>query len=226
VTTLLQLDDAEKSPLIVQKDFQAGHVWLITTTADKEWNNLPDHPVFVVLMMEMAQYLAKRPLHTDLQLVGHPLALPIDPGRQQPTAVVRTPAYPEEPATAVQAQPGPDRKEMLLRWTQTERPGFYQFDLTDESGGHAIERAAVNVDVAESDLRRMRPDELRQAVAGWSSEYIRGEDLRRASAGSARRELWPALLILLVLVLMTEQTLAWWFGANRQWPALLRSNRS
>jgi hypothetical protein len=34
------------------------------------------------------------------------------------------------------------------------------------------------------------------------------------------------LLILLVAVLMAEQTLAWWFGANRQWPALLRSDRS
>ncbi len=226
VTTLLQLDDTDKSPLIVQKDFQAGHVWLITTTADKEWNNLPDHPVFVVLMMEMAQYLARRPLHTDVHLVGHPLDLRIDPGRHQPTAVVRTPAYPEEPAATVQAQRASGGSEMLVRWMQTERPGIYQIELTDESGGHTIEQAAVNVDSTESDLRRMRPDELRQAAAEWPSEYIRGEDLKQASAASARKELWPALAILLVLVLMAEQTLAWWFGANRQWSTLWRGDRS
>ena len=34
------------------------------------------------------------------------------------------------------------------------------------------------------------------------------------------------LLILLLVVLTAEQTLAWWFGANRQWSALLRSDRS
>jgi hypothetical protein len=224
VSTLLRLDDPDKSPLILQKDFQAGHVWLITTTADKEWTNLPDHPVFIILMMEMTQYLARRPDRTGGQLVGQPVTLTLDPGRYQPTAIVRTPSYPEEPAASVNAQPGATGNETVIRWPRTERPGIYEIELTDQSGGHTIERAAVNVDSTESDLRRIRRDELQQAIAGWPAEYVRGEELSRAAAGGARKELWPILLILLTAVLMSEQTLAWWFGANRRWSALFRSD--
>ncbi len=225
-TTLLRLDDPDKSPLVVQRDFQGGHVWMITTSADKEWNNLPDHPVFIVLMMEMTQYLARRPSQTAAQLVGRPLSMPLDPGRHQPTATVKTPAYPEEPAAVVHAERDQATGETLLRWSQTDRPGIYQIELTDQAGTHATEQAAVNVDSTESDLRRMRPDELRQVTAGWPVEYVKGEELSRTTTGGARKELWPMLLILLVTVLLAEQTLAWWFGANRQWSALLRSDRS
>lgn len=224
--TLLRLDNAEKSPLILEREFQAGRVWLITTSADKEWNNLPDHPIFVVLLMEMTQHLARRPTRADRQLVGSPLTLPLDASRHQPTALVRTPAYPEEPAVTVQAEADPGTNETSIRWTQTQRPGIYQIELTDQSGGRTIEQAAVNVDNTESDLRRVRRDELEQVMAGWSWEYVRAEDLARSAAGGSRRELWPVLLVLLALVLMTEQTLAWWFGANRQWSALLRRSRS
>jgi hypothetical protein len=218
--TLLQLDDVDKSPLILQKDHQAGHVWLITSSADKEWNNLPDHPVFVVFAMEMTQHLARRPAQKAMQLVGQPVTLPLDPGRYQPTATVRTPAYPGEPALSVHAEPDTASGGMTIRWVDTEQPGFYQIDLTEQSGAHLVEPVAVNLDGTESNLRRLRRDELQQAVAAWPVEYVRAEELTHGSAAVTRKELWPALLILLVVTLMTEQLLACWFGANRQWSAL------
>lgn len=224
--SLLQLDDADRSPLILQKDHQAGHVWLVTSSADKEWNNLANHPIFVVFAMEMTQYLARRPAQKAMQLVGQPVTLSLDAGRYQPTAAVRSPAYPEEPAVAVHAEPDTSSGGMAIRWTQTDQPGFYQIDLTEQSGGHVVEPVAVNVDSTESDLRRMRRDELQQATAGWPVEYIRGEELTQGSAAATRKELWPALLILLVGTLMTEQLLACWFGANRQWSALMGRHRA
>lgn len=220
--TLLQLDDVDRSPLILQRDYQAGHVWLITSSADKEWNNLPDHPIFVVFAMEMTQYLARRPSQKTTQLVGQPLTLPLEPGRHQPVATIKSPAYPEQPAVTVPAGSDTVSGAMTVRWAQTEQPGFYQIDLTEQSGSHVSEPVAVNLDTNESDLRRMRRDELQQAVAGWPVEYVRGEDLSYDTAGTARKELWPTLLVLLVLTLITEQLLACWFGANRQWSALVR----
>lgn len=219
--TLLQLDDVDKSPLILQKDHQAGHVWLITSSADKEWNNLPDHPVFVVFAMEMTQYLARRPSQRTTQLVGQPLTLSLEPGRHQPVATIKSPAYPEQPAVTVPAESDTVSGAMTVRWAQTEQPGFYQIDLTEQSGAQLVEPVAVNLDSTESNLRRLRHDELQPAVAGWPVEYVRGEDLSYNTAGTARKELWPALLILLVVTLMTEQLLACWFGANRQWSAVV-----
>lgn len=222
---LLHLDDVDRSPLILQKDHGAGHVWLIASSADKEWNNLANHPIFVVFAMEMTQYLARRPAQKAMQLVGQPVTLPLDPGRYQPTAAVRSPAYPEEPAVAVHPEPDMASGGMGIRWMQTEQPGFYQIDLTEQSGGHVVEPVAVNVDCTESNLRRMRRDELQQATAGWPVEYVEAEDLTQGSAAATRKELWPALLILLVVTLMTEQLLACWFGANRQWSALIGRHR-
>ena len=36
-----------------------GKVMLMTTSVDKEWTNLPERPAYIVLLMEMMQYLAK-----------------------------------------------------------------------------------------------------------------------------------------------------------------------
>lgn len=225
-TNLLELADVDKSPLIIERSFHAGRVWLVTTSADKEWNNLPDHPVFVVLMMEMMQHLARRPTESVSSSVGQVLTVIPDAGRYQSAATVRGPTYPEEPAATVQMEARGTSGKPVIQWDHTEQAGIYSFELTDQAGIRTTRPFAVNVDTAESDLRRARRDELEQVVAGWPVEYVRGEDLSRASAGAGRRELWPLLLTLLVLILMAEQMLAWWFGANRQWSALFRGKQS
>jgi hypothetical protein len=223
---LIRLDDPDHNPLIVQRDFGRGHVWLITTTADKEWTNLPDHPIFVVLMMEMAQYLARQPERAEQQLVGQPIDLTLEPGRYQPNASVRTPSYPEEPPFPVSAETDAKTGRLSIRWPKTEQPGIYHFELTDQAGGRAIERAAIDVDTTESDLRRADPAELLLASAPFVPQYVTASRFAGGFETAARRELWPLLLIVLLAVLMTEQSLAWWFGSDRRLASLLGGRRS
>jgi len=213
---LLHLGDADKNPLIVERSFGEGRVVMVTTSVDKEWNNLADRPVFVVLAMELVQYVARQLGGTGEQLVGEPIRLPLDPARYQPAAALKSPAYPHEPATRVHARPDPETGVPTIHWPHTDRPGIYQFELSEMSGGQALEQVAVNVDPLESDLRRADRTSLVSSMAGLPIEYVSGDSLSGGGEVQARQELWPVLIIALLVVLMSEQALAWWFGSDRR----------
>jgi hypothetical protein len=200
---LLRFEDEEKSPALIERIAGDGRVLLLTTSIDKEWNNLADRPVFLVLAMEAVQYLARRPSRGGEQLVGQPIQLPLEPNRFQPVAVLKPPRYPEEPAT-----------------------GIYRFELMEVAGSPFVEHVAVNVDSRESDLRRAQRSELLDSMSDLPVSYVSGEELVGRQDVQARRELWPTVLIALVGVLMLEQALAVWFGANRSWRAVLQGQRS
>lgn len=223
---LLRYDDAEKHPAIIEKTFGDGRVVLVTTTADKEWTSLPDMPVFVVLTMELIQHLARPPAFGGEQLVGEPIRLPLDPTRYRPLATLKPPNYPDEPAVKIEAQPDAQTGQPTIHWLETFQPGLYRFELTDLNGNESVEQRAVNVDPRESDLRRADKAALLESMSGLPVEYVSGEELFNDRDSRARRELWPATLVLLLGVLMAEQFLAVWFGAGRDWRALAWGRRA
>jgi hypothetical protein len=218
---LLRFDDPDKHPALIERPFGNGRVVLLTTSIDKEWTSLPDRPLFVLLAMEMVQHLARPPARSGEQLVGEPIRLKLDPARYRPSATLKTPRYPEEPAVRIEAQPDPDTALPTIYWPETGEPGLYRFELTETNGGETVEQAAVDVDPRESDLRRTGRAALLGSMSGLPVKYVAGEDLLQEHDDQARRELWPSVLIALVAVLMIEQSLAAWFGSDRNWRALL-----
>ncbi len=219
---LAELADADRSPLIVARPFGQGQVVLFTSTADKEWNNLPDQPVFVVWAQELVQFLARRASAVREALVGEPIRVPLAPGRFQPTAVLKPPTFPAEPAVEVALQPDPETGRPWIEWRQTDHPGAYRFDLTDAGGGTVPEAVAVNLDPRESDLARADRVSLLAAAGAVPTTYLTAADLEVLRDEQARRELWPMIWIALLAVLLLEQGLAWYFGAGRDLSALWR----
>ncbi|MBN1491302.1 MAG: BatA domain-containing protein [Phycisphaerae bacterium] len=211
--TLLAYDDADRHPALLECTFGQGRVVLCTTTADKEWTNLPDRFAFVVLMQDLVQAIARRGDEGTAAVVGSPIVLDLEPGRYEPRAVVRTPVFPVEPDVTIDARPTPGGT-MQLTWTHTAQSGAYRFDL-HETGGPVVARlAAVNVDPLESDLAHADPDRLRQFGEAVPIEYVAGDAMMRDASADARTELWPTVLLLIVAVLMVEHALAWWFGSR------------
>ena len=102
-----------------------------------------------------------------------------------------------------------------MHWDRTERPGVYRLEWDDGSVSPASEHVAVNVDPTESDLRRMDRSSLIGSMSGVAVEYVEGNQLTSQRETETRQELWPTLLVALITVLMTEQTLAWWFGTRK-----------
>ncbi len=212
---LLRFDDADKNAVIVERSMGKGKVVLTTTSADKEWNSLPDKPVFLVLAMELIQYIARPAEGGGEQLVGQPIHISLDTAHFQTAAILKLPSFPEDPAITIDAQPDAQAGTPVILWPRTDQPGIYQFSLNETSGGEAIRPVAVNVDPREGDLRRADRTTLLEALSGLPAEYVAGETLTRQQDIQTRRELWPSLLIALLVVLMTEQGLAWWFGGGR-----------
>lgn len=220
---LMRLADNERSPLLVERSLGAGKVAMLTTSVDKEWTNLPERPAYVVLAMELTQYLARAAAAGGGQLVGEPIRLSLEPGKIRNTATLKLPGYPQEPLVHLEAQPELAAGVPTLYWVRTEQPGVYQFTLLDSAGGEEPRPVAVNVDTREGDLHRAGRAALLEAAAGLNATYVAGEALAKQD-GETRRELWPALLIVLVGLLMSEQALAWWFGSDRRLAGLWRRN--
>lgn len=212
---LLRLDGPEQPPLLVERPFGRGHVLMFTTSADKEWNNLADQPVYVVLMMELAQFVARPAEGTEEQYVGQPIRLALDPATYDPAAMLKLPTYPATPAVRLEARPDVESGRAIIEWTDTGRPGLYRFELRKTRGEEVTRQIAVNLEPRESDVRRADRQALLAAAGDLPVSYVSGDSLAELARSQTRHELWPIVLGLLIAVLMLEQGLAWWFGADR-----------
>ncbi|UCC31276.1 MAG: BatA domain-containing protein [Phycisphaerales bacterium] len=212
---IARFDDPDEHPAMVERRFGRGRVVLITTAADKEWHQWPDHPTFLPVMMELVRHVAHQGRTGVHHWVGDTIELPLDPAVFEPDAVVRTPAYPNEREVGLTAAPAGDGRGLRLSWEHTDTAGMYQFVLPRHEGGETVRLVAVNVDPQESDLAMAEEDELRQAISDVPFDYVKGVDRLTGAAGGARTELWRLFLLAAAAVLLTEQSLAWWWGRRR-----------
>ena len=215
VRLVARFDDDDQSPAIVERRFGAGRVAVVTTTADKEWNLWPDHPTYLPVMLELAGHVSRRAQTSDGVNVGMPIEISVDSSRFESDVLVRSPRYPDQKQTAVTAAPVEGQSALRLTWDHTDLAGVYQFVLRGRDGTESIRAVAVNVDPRESDLTSATEQELRKNVGDLPVEYIRGIDRLAGSTGEARTEFWRLCLFGAVLLLMTEQFLAWHWGRRR-----------
>ncbi len=212
---IARFDTGDEHPVILERSFGQGRVLLVTTAADKEWNQWPDHPTFLPVITELIRYAARRASAGAEQRVGAPLEISIDPAAFNADVLVRSPAYPNEPEASVTATPSADGRGLTLQWEHVETAGIYQFVLRRLDGSEAVRLAAVNVDPRESDLTMAQEMELRRAMGGLTFEYVQGLESVALAADEARIELWRPVLLFAAFVLMSEQCLAWWWGRRR-----------
>ena len=215
VRVLARFDDEEGSPAIVEGRFGQGRVMLVTTSCDKEWNDWPDHPTYLPVVMELIQHAAAGGQAEQPHLVGQPLHVRIDPARFLPDALVRGPAYPDEPELAISAAVAADGMGMTLTWPHTETAGVYRFVLRGRDGTESINMAAVNIDPLESDLSTCTRDTLAPAMVNVPFEYIEGLEALGTASREARTELWKAILLVAMGVLILEHVLAWQWGRRQ-----------
>lgn len=214
---LLSYDDPDRTPAMIERPCGEGHVALFTSSADKSWTNLPDWFTYVALLQDVIHCIARPadPTGGGGVTVGTPIRIPLEPGRFEPQAAVRSPAFPEEAEHTIEVRPdGPGGTPQLV-WMDVTRAGVYQFRLR-ETGGQPVTRfTAVNPDPREGNLTRCDEPALRSAATELPFTYVAGSGAILDDSSDARRELWPAVWIALVAVLLLESSLAWWWGRIR-----------
>jgi hypothetical protein len=102
--------------------------------------------------------------------------------------------------------------------------GVYQLELARRDGQMETRPICVNLDQQESDLKEATSDELDRALGDIPHVMLASSGDFLADEQTARSELWPTLLWILIVLLMCEQALAWWFG--RRESAVIRDDRA
>jgi hypothetical protein len=220
---LARYADQEGTGAIIERDIGRGRVLLFTSTADLEWNDWARAPdgSYVVTMLELVQYLARRTTEPASFVAGQQLSVSLSPEAYEPAAIFKSPAFPNEPPFAAStAAPADPEAPLVVPGPIAKRLGTYVVDLTPRAQSGLSAPATgrplcVNLDPAESDLAVASPAALDAALAGIPHELVATADEFLQGAEHTRQELSPSLLVLLAITLMLEQFLAWWFGKPR-----------
>jgi len=201
---------------LVEQAFGRGRVLLFTSSIDLDWNDWAraTDGSYVVTLLELVQYAARRNEDRLSFVAGETLTCSLLPEEYEPSGVFRAPGTAEEPAVEARVQEplAAVGEPVVLEGPVAARLGTYYAELVRRGGGVERRPLAVNLDASESDLTIARAHELDAALGNVPHEYVRAADAFLQDGEQGQRELWPAVLLLLVTILMVEQALAWWFG--------------
>lgn len=188
-------------PLLVQGQLGRGRVFLFTSSADANWNDLSLKTGYLPLIQSLLHYAAGF-LQANKEIgarVGQPLKISLPEARAGRIATVTDPAG-REATVMVRSAQGKTSGSYL----GTAYPGLYNLSL---DGLRWLQ--AVNVPREESDLAKVSKEELLNKLGAAALQLVKyrtSEEL--ASLVGSRKELWSFLLILMVLLLIGEAIVA------------------
>jgi hypothetical protein len=211
VHILASLDDEMKSPLLIERAYARGRVFLWTTSIDDDWTRIPEVAATLVpLVHELFRYAGRESLAPRNVPIGTSIALEVHDFPRSPMLIPpggtrrRLDGEPHQLAQGLWSLPAIEN---------LDRTGLWQVEL---EGGRKLPFAA-QFDVFEGDLERISAEELETSHPVWRSHRTSddGEDLGNESEG-ARGELWRFLAAAVLLVLILETLWAAWIGHGRR----------
>ncbi|HWP22788.1 MAG TPA: BatA and WFA domain-containing protein [Candidatus Binatia bacterium] len=195
---------ANGDPLLLEQKAGAGKVLLFTSSADRDWNDLPVKTVYLPLLQSLAQYLAggqRGALDPGIP-VGAVKELTLPPAYVGKTLRVTAP----DQQTAEIPIAG-EKDRAIAKIDSHRKAGFYRLALP--SGGEKDNGLtpiyAVNTPFLESRLEPIGAGELQAKLSPIRAEVISAEALKE---GGTRTDLALPLLGFLIVTLLLEGWLA------------------
>lgn len=214
---VLALDNGD--PLVIRERRGRGEVWLFTTAVSPRsvvrssdpplpWTAWATWPSFVPLVQQLLRQAVGGRLELRNATVGQPLAghfLRTQANDEVtitlPESSADSPPLPQRVAT--------ERVDDELRWSFLAATEVGPYVVRRGNEPALDQRFVVNLDTRESDLERLDPTllppGLRREAAGPAAD-AGGAD------PTATRHLFRYVLSLLIVLLASESTLAWWLG--------------
>jgi hypothetical protein len=197
VSTLARFDDGQ--PALVERRVGTGRVLLWTSTLDTTWTDLALKPVFVPFVHRVVRYLGAYREPRPWRTVGDV----VDPGLQAPARgsdVSRVALTPSGSRISLDGD-GPEVLELAEQ-------GFYEFRAQGRDGDVPVV-VASNVDLAESDLTRLDPQEIAAAALGRAGGEAAGPLAPPTDdAQESAQRVWWYLLFAGLLLLGAETVVA------------------
>ncbi|MBI2059027.1 MAG: BatA domain-containing protein [Nitrospirae bacterium] len=158
-TVVASLENGD--PYVVVGRAGAGRVVFFTSTADRDWNDFPVHPVFVPIVQQACSFVAARAESAGTMIAEAGKSVRLNwPG--SPTRSLRAGA-PDGREWTLQVSASQGQEE--IEFMTPGPPGLYTIEDPDEPGGLRV-TVAANTAMAETDLARITPDEMAGIVKG------------------------------------------------------------
>jgi uncharacterized membrane protein YobD (UPF0266 family) len=197
-STLISL--ANGDPLLLEQKVGAGRVILVTTSADRDWTDLPLKTAYLPLLQSLAQHLAggkRGNLDAGIAVnTAKEIALP--PALVGKSLRVAKPNKQETEVPIVA-----EKEHAVANIRDNDRAGIYRLALAAgiPKDSTAPQIYAVNRPFLESRLEEISERELQAKLAPIRAEVIPVEALKQ---GGKRTDLALPLLALLIVTLLLE----------------------
>jgi hypothetical protein len=199
---VMTYDDLAKSPALVERTVGRGRVLLFTSTVDDAWSKLPGDYIFPVLLHEAVYYLTSRG-NADRNILAYQVYTRPVPDHWAGIEVT----FPDgSPAPVTQ----PDDATPYATVADTSRLGAYATvislkpaDILSPAPPPVRDVFAVNLPPAESDLDRLRPEDVASRWPGLirvATSFAAAADAARPKGG----EFHAPLIIAAILCLLAE----------------------
>ncbi len=217
VAVPVRLTDGDHAPAVAEKTYGNGKVVLITTSADADWNNWPANESYLPTIGLYTEYVARNTVGEGTLAAGMPIVYDLDAARfELDTRIIpKLPGAPEADVVPLQAEPVDEGRRLLVSYPDTQRVGFYTLELKGRDAMTHPVLFATNIDASEGQLDRADEADVKKRLGDANVKWLKGHASLTAGATGARSEFWRTILFALVLVLCTEQFLAWTFGRRR-----------
>jgi hypothetical protein len=196
-TTLARFDDGQ--PALLERRVGTGRVLMWTSTLDTTWTDLALKPVFVPFVHRVVRYLGAYREPKPWRTVGDV----VDPGLQAPAKgsdVSRVALTPSGTRISLDGD-GPEVLELAEQ-------GFYEFRAQGREAEAPVV-VASNVDLAESDLTSLDPQEIAAAALGRAGGDAAGALAPPTDdAQESAQRVWWYLLFAGLLLLGAETIVA------------------
>ncbi|NIO07575.1 MAG: VWA domain-containing protein [Deltaproteobacteria bacterium] len=198
-TGLLALKNGD--PLLMEKQIGKGRVLLFTTSADRDWSDLPFKTAYLPLVQSLVTYVSSDQKGTaDTGIVaGSPKTFVLPPAYVGKNMRVVKPDLRQREITI-----GANGQKATVSFKENNLAGIYQLFVQVPQGSGRVPIPtlyAVNPPFLESRLQEIGSDELQAKVAPIKFEIIKLEALKQ---GGTKMDLSLPLLLLIMVILATE----------------------
>ena len=203
--------DAAADPVMTAHALGQGRVLWVSTSANGAWTDFPAHRAYTALMQELLAHSVKSGTFWMNLEVGEPLSIPSSV-RMTAAPTLLDPDKKPLPLES-KIDETADRVGGAATYTSTplKRPGLYSLSL-----GETTIPIAVNIPAAESDVRTINDQAIREAL-GRIDLTLQGDQAPSDGQVAEAGRDWGWHLMLAVLVLLgLEAFMAMRFGHWRQ----------
>ncbi|MEM7477037.1 MAG: hypothetical protein AAF483_18795, partial [Planctomycetota bacterium] len=212
-----------KRPLVVDRPMGKGRVVTMLTGFSSDWSNWVQDPTFVVLTLRAMGYLGNARKPPTSQPVGAKIEMVVTGDTVLPEAEIIVPGRSDGIRVRLPREVQRDEEEDFSKLSlaidlngadrnltdSILRPGVFETWMTTAQGAKIVRSYAHNVPAAEGDLETVAHSELEQKLDGIELDIQNASTLSQISGNLQEMAQSNFLMLLLVLLLLGEQALAY-----------------